>query len=166
MNSLLPVFTIIDPVLIAPYRWVSNPLLGWWIGTAVLALICAIAGELTSMVAMRINRRQVEQNSEKTLYYHHQSIKAKKHGDEEAYKDINRLANDAFGKSFFLLMAMGMASLWPAFFGAAWLQERFGHIRFYLPEWIGGFDLNFLAPFIILYITARLFLSKGIRRKD
>ena len=89
-----------------------------------------------------------------------QSIKAKQAGDEKAYKGINTLANEAFGKSFFLFMAMGMASLWPAFFAAAWLSERFNDIVFKLPGWAGGLELNFIAPFIILYIAARIIFTK------
>ncbi|MGD8444092.1 MAG: hypothetical protein PVI94_11400, partial [Desulfobacterales bacterium] len=81
-------------------------------------------------------------------------------GDDVAYKGINKLANEAYGKSFFLFMAMGMASLWPAFFAAAWLNSRFGDIVFVLPRWASGFELNFMAPFIILYIAARLLIAK------
>lgn len=33
---------------------------------------------------------------------------------------MNKLANEAFGRGFFLKAAMGMASLWPAFLAAAW----------------------------------------------
>jgi hypothetical protein len=57
-------------------------------------------------------------------------------------------------------MAMGMASLWPAFFAAAWLNLRFADIVFTLPKWAGGFELNFIAPFIILYIVARFLFAK------
>jgi hypothetical protein len=150
----------IDPVLISPYRWFENPLLGWWAGTFVLALWAALLGELTLAIAYRINRSHIAKNMEKTQYYHERSLNAKASGDEAAYKGINRLANEAFGKSFFLFMAMGMASLWPAFFAAAWLNERFADIVFALPRWAGGFELNFIAPFIILYIVARVLLGR------
>jgi hypothetical protein len=150
----------IDPLLILPYRWFESPLLGWWVGTFILAGWAALIGELTLAVAYRINRRHIAKNWEQTHYYHEQSLKAKSAGDETAYKGINKLANEAYGKSFFLSMAMGMASLWPAFFAAAWLNSRFGEIVFVLPKWAGGFELNFMAPFILLYIAVRFLFAK------
>jgi hypothetical protein len=154
------ILSIIDPLLIAPYRWFTDPMLGWWVGTFVLALWATILGELTLAVAYRANRKYIAKNFEKTSYFHLQSLKAKQAGDEKAYKGINKLANEEFGKSFFLFMAMGMASLWPAFFAAAWLSERFAEIRFVLPKWAGGLELNFIAPFIILYVLARFAFSR------
>jgi hypothetical protein len=150
----------IDPFLIAPYRWFHDPMIGWWAGTFILALWAAFLGELTLAVGYRVNRGHMERKSEKTLYYHEQSLKAKQAGDDQAYKRINKLANEEFGKSFFLLVAMGMASLWPAFFAAAWLYERFGEIRFLLPSWAGGLQLNFIAPFVLLYVLARFIVAK------
>jgi hypothetical protein len=148
----------IDPVLITPYRFFSSPMLGWWVGTSILALWAVLLGELTMVAAYRLNRQAMDKSTEKALYYQEQSLKAKQINDEKSYKMINKLANEAYGKSFFLSMAMGMGSLWPAFFAAAWLNERFKHIVFALPSWIGGFELNFLAPFIFIFIILRIFL--------
>ena len=160
MEQITWFLTKIDPVLIYPYRLFENPMLGWWVGTFILALWASLFGELTLAVAYRINRRHIAKKLDQTTYYHLQSLKAKQAGDEEAYKGINKLANEEFGKSFFLFMAMGMASLWPAFFAAAWLNKRFGDIVFAMPKWAGGVELNFIAPFIILYIVARIIFSK------
>ena len=160
MNPVEKLVASIDPVLIAPYRFFEDPMLGWWVGTAVLALWSVILGELTLAVVYRINRSTVAENSKKTLYYHEQSLKAKEAGDEKAYKGINKLANEAYGKSFFLLLAMGMASLWPAFFAAAWLNMRFGDFLFIMPKWAGGLELNFIAPFVMLYVPTRIIFSK------
>ena len=160
MDAIDWIVTHIDPVLIAPYRWVENPLLGWWLGTLVLALWAVLLGEASIAVAMRVNRHQIDRNSEQTLYYHEQSMAAKKAGDENAYKGINKLANEAFGKSFFLLMATGMASLWPAFFAAAWLHRRFSDLQFPLPAWLGGIEFNFIAPFVLLYILSRMVVGR------
>jgi len=151
----------LDPVLIAPYRWFQDPLIGWLVGTFILALWASVLGLLTLAVAYRVNRVYVKKVLTKTGYYHEQSLNAKAAGDEEAYTKINRLANEEFGRSFFLLMAMGMASLWPAFFAAAWLNERFGDISFLaLPAWAGGYHINFIGPFIGLYILARFVILK------
>ena len=152
---------IIDKILIGPYRWVHDPILGWLFGTFILCIWAVILGELTLNLAFWINKRYVKENLTKTDYYFQQSLKAKEAGDEDAYKKINRLANEEFGKSFFLLMAMGMGFIWPAFFAAAWLNIRFGDITFLsLPHWMGGYQINFIGPFIILYIIARFVVSK------
>jgi hypothetical protein len=150
----------VDPMLVAPYRWFGNPMLGWWMGTFILALWSVFLGELTLMLAYRANRRYMAENLEQTIYYYRQSFKAKRAGDEKAYKLINRQANEEFGKSFFLFLAMGIGSLWPAYFAVAWLNKRFGDIDFILPAWAGGFELNYLAPFILLYIAARIIFSR------
>ncbi|MDZ7665677.1 MAG: hypothetical protein U5K27_10195 [Desulfotignum sp.] len=80
-------------------------------------------------------------------------------------KGINKLANEAYGKSFFLLMAMGMAALWPAFFAVAWLDERFKDISFTMPAWAGGLELNFVAPFILIYIGMRIAWAKAKKKR-
>lgn len=156
MDPLQLILNTIDPVLIFPYRLFQNPMTGWWFGTFVLAMWAVTIGEITLAFAGRMNRSAVSDNLEETLYYHDQSLKAKQAGDEEAYQGINKLANEAYGKSFFLLMAMGMAALWPAFFAAAWLDMRFGDFSFPLPAWTGGLELSFLAPFILFYIFQRM----------
>lgn len=157
-------FNLIDPVLILPFRLFDNPMTGWWVGNFCLALWCVVIGELTMAVAHRVNRKSIATNLEETEYYHEQSMKAKAAGDEKAYTGINKLANQAYGKSFFLLMAMGMAGLWPAFFAAGWLDKRFGNLQFNLPAWAGGFEISFLAPFILIYILQRIAWSR-IKKK-
>jgi hypothetical protein len=156
MDPITWLLTAVDPVLIAPFRFFSNPMVGWWVGIIALAFWSTLLGELTMAGVFRVNRRAVIKNMDETAYYHEQSLKAKQAGDEKAYKGINRLANEAYGKSFFLMIAMGMAALWPAFFAAAWLDMRFGDLVFSLPKWAGGFELNFLAPFILCYISVRM----------
>ena len=151
-----------DHFLIAPYRWVDHALLGWWLGTFILALWAAVIGELTLALAFRINRIAVKERLDETSMYHERSINALKSGDKPSYKAINRLANEAFGKSFFLMMAMGMSSLWPLFLAAAWLQKRFGDIRFSFPFVDSG--LNFVPYFLVCYILARIFVGQVKKR--
>ncbi|MBN2126621.1 MAG: hypothetical protein JW821_20140 [Deltaproteobacteria bacterium] len=148
----------VDPILIAPYRWLDYPIPAWWLGTFVLGLWAALLGELTLAVAYRVNRTAVKERMDETSMYHQRSVNALKSGDKKSYKAINKLANEAFGKSFFLLMAMGMASLWPAFLAAAWLQERFGDIRFSFPYVKDG--LNFVPSFLICYVLARIIMKQ------
>jgi hypothetical protein len=149
----------IDPVLIHPYRWFDSPTLSWWIGTFIVSLWAAAIGEVTLLIVNRVNRKFVKERMDETAMYQDRSINALKSGDKKAYKQINKLANEAFGKSFFLMIAMGMASLWPAFFAAAWLQKRFGDIRFPFPIMAEG--LNFVPYFIVCYILARIIVGKS-----
>ena len=160
MDPIAPFLKTIDPFLIAPYRFFEDPVIGWWSGTFVLAFWSVLIGELTLAGVHRINRKPVAEYSDQTRYYHEQSMKAKQAGDEKAYKGINKLATEAYGKTFFLFIAMGMASLWPAFFAAAWLNLRFGKIVFTLPQWAGGFELSYIAPFVVVYILVRMIFSK------
>ncbi len=153
MDPVVGWLTAIDPILIAPYRWFSNPLLGWTVGTFILCLWAVLLGDLTIMFVFKVNEKYVRSLLEKTDYYHEQSLKAKAAGDEKAYSKINWLANEEFGKSFFTIMAMGMGSLWPAFFAAAWLNARFGQMTFFiLPRWAGGYHINFIGPSLGIYI--------------
>ena len=160
MDPIAPFLKPLDPFLIAPYRFFENPTLGWWAGTFVLACWAVLIGELTVALVYRINRKPVADHWKQTNYYHEQSLKAKAAGDEKAYEGINKLANEAYGKSFFLFIAMGMASIWPAFFAAAWLNMRFGHLAFLLPKWAGGLELSFLTPFVLLYLAVRILFSR------
>jgi hypothetical protein len=80
-------------------------------------------------------------------------MEALKSGDKEAYKAINSLANESFGKSFFQNVAVSVGSLWPAFLVAAWLEARFGDIRFAVPWTENG--VNFVPPYLACYIAAR-----------
>ncbi len=156
MDPVVGWLTNIDPILIAPYRWFSNPLLGWTVGTFTLCLWAVLLGDLTILLAFKMNEKYIRNLLKNTDYYHEQSMKAKSMGDETAYRKINWLANEEFGKSFFALIAMGMGSLWPAFFAVAWLNERFGQMTFFvLPQWAGGYQINFIGPSLGLYIIAR-----------
>lgn len=149
----------IDPVLIAPYRWFDGPIVSWWLGTFFVSLWAAVIGEGTMAIVNRVNRDAVKTGMEETAMYRDRSMNALKSGDKKSYKLINKMANESFGKSFFLLTAMGMASLWPVFFAAAWLQERFGHIRFPFPYLQDG--LNFVPSLLVCYILARIAVGKA-----
>lgn len=162
MDIFVRTFKVIDSFLIAPYRLPENPLLGWWLGTSILALWATLLGELTIAIAFKANRFRIEELGREMSDRHHQSMNALKSGDKSAYKAINRLANDAFGKSFFLQIAMACASLWPAACALGWLQIRFSQIRFPLPSNLPlvGNDVGYTFIFIPLYILTRiLFLN-------
>jgi hypothetical protein len=154
----------IDGVLIAPYRWVPDPVAGWLLGTLALAAWAVLLGELSLTLAYRGNRSRVAELLETTRYYHERSLEARAAGERRSYRGINRLANEAYGKSFFLLLAMGMGSLWPLFLALAWLDRRFGDLSFPLPAWTGGLEVGFVLPFLGLYIATR-FAAGRLRRR-
>ena len=165
-NVLFNIWAWLDELLIAPYRWPDDPITGLWLGTAVLALWAVLAGSLTMKLVYRVNRRHVTATGDEVAKMHEASMNALRGGDKEAWRGINRLGNEAFGKAFFLNIAMGASSLWPAFFAAAWLRMRFENVPFLTP--FG--EINYAAGFIILYIVTRVLLSSiakriGIKKK-
>jgi hypothetical protein len=157
-------FNAIDSFLIAPYRLPDNPLLGWWVGTTILALWSVLLGEITLAIAFRANRFRIEELGQEMSDRHNQSINALKSGDKSSYKAINSLANDAFGKTFFLQIAMACASLWPAACALGWLQIRFSKIMFPIPYNLPrvGNDVGYTFIFILLYILSRI-LFKNLK---
>ncbi|MBC8177145.1 MAG: hypothetical protein ISR61_09585 [Desulfobacteraceae bacterium] len=157
----------IDYFLIAPYRWSGNPVIGWWTGTTILAVWAALLGKLTIALVFRVNRSHIKETVGEMAQRHSQSMNALKAGDRTAYKAINKLANEAFGKSFFLQVAMASASLWPIPCALAWLQIRFSSIRFSLPFDIPliGNSVGYSFIFIPIYILARILLGKIKIRK-
>jgi hypothetical protein len=155
MNS--PVFIALEQVLLAPFRLPSDPLAGYWLGCAVLALASTIVGETTARVLRRVNRSYLADASEEALSKQAESIAALRQGDRAAYDAANKLANEAFGQWFFHSAAVGTSSLWPAFFAAAWLNQRFGHVVFPLP-W-GEITASFVAPLLLWLVVLRLGLA-------
>jgi hypothetical protein len=88
-------------------------------------------------------------------------MNALKAGDKKSYKAINQLANEAYGKTFFLQVAMGAATLWPIPLALGWLQLRFSEVRFPLPLDVSllrnGVGYEFV--FIPLYILVRILVA-------
>jgi hypothetical protein len=166
MDIISYIFSIADPVLMFFYRLPDNPLYGYYLGTCVLSLICVIIGELSIALAVHSNRQEIVNGRQDMDYYHELSIKALKAGDKAAYKACNRIANDAYGKSFFSQIALSASSLWPVFFGLGWMDARFSKVRFSVPyasseEW---FSFGYLATFIACYISVRFLFGK-VRNK-
>jgi hypothetical protein len=156
----------IDQFLIAPYRWSNNPMVGWWLGTFILALWATLLGRLTMALVMRMNLSHVKEGLRETSMRHNQSMNALKAGDKESYKAINKLANEAYGKTFFLQVAMAAASLWPIPLALGWLQLRFSEVRFPLPPDIPLMSngVGYAFVFIPLYILVRILVAWGMNR--
>ena len=69
------------------------------------------------------------------------------------------MANEAFGKSFFMQVALSATFFWPIFFALGWMQYRFLEITFPLP--FIGFSLGYTGVFVILYIAAYVIFKSG-----
>jgi hypothetical protein len=141
-----------------PYRWPDNPLAGWWLGTCALALWAVLLGEISLGIAVRFNRFHIQSLEQDMVDRHHQSINALKSGDKLAYRAVNKLANEAYGKTFFLQLAMACSSLWPAALALAWLQTRFSRVGF--PFLTESRTVGYPFIFIALYILVRILFGK------
>ena len=89
-------------------------------------------------------------------------MEALKAGDRPAYEAANKLANEAFGKSFFSQVALSATFVWPIFFALGWMQHRFLEVEFPLP--FTSFSLGYIGVFLILYIVAYV-IFKPVKRR-
>lgn len=164
------ILDMVDLFLITPYRWPHNPVLGWWLGTMFVGIWCVILGEMSLALVFRVNRARVKEVSQELTEFHAGSMNALKAGDKKAFKDINRLANEAYGKHFFMQVSMACASLWPAALALGWMQTRFSGVDFPLPfvfPMIGN-TVGYPFAFIPLYILIRILFekAKGVRSRQ
>ena len=157
-----PVFLFLDPYLIRLYRLTGQALADFLLGTFVLAFVALVIGEFTISLAFLIVRKRIDQTTAEAARYQDLSLEALAAGDKPAYKAANKMANDAFGKSFFMQIALSAAFLWPIFFALAWMAYRFADLEFPLP-W-GGYSLGYIGVFILLYIPAYI-LFKRVKHK-
>jgi hypothetical protein len=89
-------------------------------------------------------------------------MEALKSGDRPAYEAANKLANEAFGKSFYSQVALSATFVWPIFFALGWMQYRFLEVTFPLP--FISFSLGYIGVFLLLYIAA-YFAFKPVKRR-
>jgi len=153
---------IFDPILITLYRLTGHPLMDYYLGTFLLALLTVLVGEFTISLVFKVNKAHLDRLNAKVEKMSHLSEKALRLGDEGSYKAINKEGNDAFGHLFFNKFGLSAASLWPIFFALAWMQERFAEIGLPLP-WI-GWEINYFFFFLMCYILARILFGR-IKRK-
>lgn len=159
MQSL---FQFIDPYLIIFYRLTNHAGVDFIIGTFFLAFFSLLIGKATVALVFWLTRKRLDQRTEEATNYHFLAIDALKAGDKEAYTAINKLANEAFGHTFFQQAALSAAFLWPIFFALAWMQYRFLDVDFPIPG--TGWSLGFIGVFIIIYV-ATFFLLKQVKRR-
>ena len=149
---------ILDPILIIFYRLTGHPLVDYYLGTFLLALLTVLVGELTISIVFRINKAHLDKLNARVEKMKRLSEEALNLADEKAYRAINKEGNDAFGHLFFNKFGLSAASLWPIFFALAWMQERFAEIALPIP-WI-GWEINYFFFFLLCYILARIFFGR------
>ena len=151
MNSF---FLTVDSFLIWFFRTSDVPILGYYIGTAVVCLICVVLGRLTLILGSRINEQFLSRDHKEMVRMHNLSLYALLSKDKGSYRSCNKEANDAFGKVFFSQVGLGASSLWPVPFALAWMQFRFGMVEFPLPVALPGLgeSVGFMFTFFPIFV--------------
>jgi hypothetical protein len=157
-----PIYLYLDPYLIWFYRLSGSAAVNFLLGTLALAVLSLLVGEFTSFLASFLVRRHFEQVTGEAKRYQDLSIEALKAGDRPAYEGANKLANEAFGKSFYSQVALSATFVWPIFFALGWMQYRFQDVTFPLP--FIGFSLGYIGVFLIIYIVTYFFFKPVKRR--
>ena len=153
-----PAYLILDPFLIWSYRITGIGLLDFFIGTFCLALIALIVGEITISLLFLINRRHIDAVNNEVEQYRNLSFDALQAKNKAAFKAANKLANEAFGNSFFMQIALSAGFLWPIFFALAWMDYRFADVEFNLL--FSEYSMGYVGTFIVVYIAAYLIFRR------
>lgn len=145
---------ILDPYFIWLFRLTGYTFADFLLGTFVLGFLSVAIGELTISLVFLINRRYIDEQAKEIFRYQNLSVCALGAGDKAAYTAANKMANEAFGKSFFMQIAMSAAFLWPIFFALTWMQFRFGEVEFRIlfTEYSVGFPCVFVALYAAAYM--------------
>jgi len=157
-----PVYLILDPLFIWFYRLTGNAALDFFLGTFVLAWLALVGGECTSFLAGRLVEGPIGRMSDEAKKYQDLSMEALKVGDRPAYEAANKLANEAFGKTFFMQLTLSATFFWPIFFVLGWMQYRFLEVAFPIPG--TGWSLGYIGVFIIIYVAVYFLFKQGKRR--
>ncbi|BBD06878.1 hypothetical protein [Desulfovibrio ferrophilus] len=150
----------LDVVLIWLFRLPLPPLVSFFAGLVLLALILTIIGELCMAGVYFMNRKHFAEITHEMTSNNNASIRALARKDKKSYTACNSLANEAFGRSFFSGLALFASSVWPVAFALSWMQFRFGNIEFFsLPFAADPVGVNFV--FIPLYVVVRFAFAKA-----
>jgi len=157
-----PLYLFLDPYLIWCYRLTGQAEVNFYLGTLVVAILTLLVGEFTSSLASFLVRRHFTPVADEAKKYQSLSMEALEAGDRPAYEAANKLANEAFSKSFFMQLTLSATFFWPIFFVLGWMQYRFFELEFPIP--FTGLSLGYIGIFILLYIPVYV-LFKKIKRK-
>lgn len=154
----------VDRFLIWFYRLTGLPVVDFLLGTMALVILCLFLGKGTALFVLRFLQPRLEKYGAKAAKYQELAVAALKAGDQETYRSINRLANDAFGHTFFQQVALSAAYLWPVFFALAWMQLRFLDLEVPIPGTPWSF--GFIGVFMLIYLATLMVLKLvGGRRR-
>jgi hypothetical protein len=151
MNSF---FLAVDPYLICFYRLTGYSFPDFLLGTFVLAFLTLLVGEFCISLVFLISRKKIAEVSEEVVRYQNLSVDAIAVGDNTAYHATNKLANDAFGRTFFMQIAFSAAFVWPIFIALTWMGYRFADVEFRLlfTDYTVGYACVFIPLFIGTYL--------------
>jgi len=153
-----PFYTIIDSFLIFFFRITGYSFVDFIIGTFILAFITLIVGEFTISLAFLASKKYIDRTNEEVVRYQNLSMDALAAGDKEAYLASNKLANDAFGRSFFMKISLSAAFLWPIFFALDWMSQRFSDVEFNVA--FTDYSVGYICVFITLYAAAYIIFKR------
>jgi hypothetical protein len=153
-----PWYMLIDPFLVWFYRLTGYALVDFLVGTFFLALLTVVIGEFTISLAFLASRKYIDDTTDEVVRYQNLSVDALSAGDKEAYRAANKLANDAFGRSFFMQIALSAAFLWPIFFAVDWMGHRFSDVEFRIL--FTDYSVGYICIFIALYAAARIIFKR------
>jgi len=148
----------LDVFLVNMYSVTGSPVIDYFTGTLLLALITVLIGDFTTSLVYRANKSHFTFLNSRLAELHDISMMALKLKDRSNYHAVNREANDTFGLFFFGLAGLSAAYLWPAFFAVAWMQTRFADIAF--PLFMTGWNANYTFTFLVSYLLMRLLFSR------
>ncbi len=158
-NILHTLYTATDLFLISFYRLTGIPILDFMIGTFNLSMLCVVTGELSVSLALKINKRYVDEMTREMTEKERLSMAALRSGDKEGYKALNKEATNAWGKRFFTMVAYSAGILWPLPFAMGWLGSRFADVDFLVaPPLSLAFEngVGYAFIFIPMYILTRI----------
>ena len=148
-----------DRFLIFFFRITGSPFLDFLIGSMCLAFMCVLIGEVSVSLAIRLNKRYIDQMAAEIDKKEKLSMAAYQAGDKAGYKALNKEATDEWGKHFFTMVGYSAGILWPIPFALGWMQTRFYNVDFELAlplSLIFGKTVGYIFTFIPLYILARI----------
>ncbi|GAB1409813.1 hypothetical protein MASR1M90_09670 [Desulfovibrionales bacterium] len=162
---LAHLFFLLDAWLIAPFRWPASPILGFFLGTCLLALYSIFLGQLSMAGLARIQYKHRVKHDTEVAKRSALSLEALKVQDKEAYLAQNTLAKDAYGHVMSLAVGRMTASLWPAVAALAWMDLRFRGVPLELPFSVPYLGANVYYPFFFIPMYLGLRIAWSTLRK-
>ncbi|MBA3010676.1 MAG: hypothetical protein KKF12_06760 [Proteobacteria bacterium] len=158
VDALTHFYFSIDAFLILFYRFTDIAIADYMIGTFCLSMMAVVLGELTVSLALRFNKKYLDQLSERMNRKEALSIEAYERGDMAGYKGLNKQATDAWGRKFFAMMGHSAAILWPIPFALGWMQTRFTGVDFEIlfPFSLITDSVGYTFSFFPIYVLSRI----------